>query len=78
MARRDFAAGIEARLHQKDYGLIVDMAREAQLAMPAVALVAQQLNALVGQGWGTDDTSSLLRVLEALNGAERRTSGAEG
>jgi 3-hydroxyisobutyrate dehydrogenase-like beta-hydroxyacid dehydrogenase len=36
--------------------------------MPAVALVAQQLNALVGQGWGTDDTSSLLRVLEALNG----------
>lgn len=68
MARRDFAAGIEARLHQKDFGLVVQMARDAQLAMPAVALVAQQLNALVGQGWGTDDTSSLLRVLEALNG----------
>jgi 2-hydroxy-3-oxopropionate reductase len=68
MATRDFAAGIEARLHQKDYGLIVEMARDAKLAMPAVALVAQQLNALVGQGWGTDDTSSLLRVLEALNG----------
>jgi 3-hydroxyisobutyrate dehydrogenase-like beta-hydroxyacid dehydrogenase len=68
MATRDFAAGIEARLHQKDYGLIVEMARDAKLAMPAVAVVAQQLNALVGQGWGTDDTSSLLRVLEALNG----------
>ncbi|MCA3217642.1 MAG: NAD(P)-dependent oxidoreductase [Burkholderiales bacterium] len=68
MAARDFAAGIEARLHQKDYGLIVEMAREAKLAIPAVAVVAQQLNALVGQGWGTDDTSSLLRVLEALNG----------
>jgi 2-hydroxy-3-oxopropionate reductase len=68
MARRDFAAGIEARLHQKDYGLVVEMAREAKLAMPAVGVVAQQLNALVGQGWGMDDTSSLLRVLEALNG----------
>jgi 3-hydroxyisobutyrate dehydrogenase-like beta-hydroxyacid dehydrogenase len=68
MAGRDFAAGIEARLHHKDYGLIVDMAREAQLAMPAVALVAQQLNALVGHGWGRDDTSSLLRVLEATSG----------
>ena len=68
MATRDFAAGIEARLHHKDYGLIVDAAQGANLAMPAVALVAQQLNALMGQGWGTDDTSSLLRVLEAANG----------
>lgn len=68
MAGRDFAAGIEARLHQKDYGLIVEMAREAGLAMPAVAIVAQQLNALVGQGWGRQDTSALLKVLEAANG----------
>ena len=68
MARREFGAGIEARLHQKDYGLIVDMARAAGLGMPATALVAQQLNALVGRGWGSDDTSSLLRVLEAANG----------
>lgn len=68
MAGRDFAAGIEARLHQKDYGLIVEMAREAGLAMPAVAIVAQQLNALVGQGWGREDTSALLKVLEAANG----------
>jgi 3-hydroxyisobutyrate dehydrogenase-like beta-hydroxyacid dehydrogenase len=68
MAGRDFAAGIEARLHHKDYGLIVDTARESHLAMPAVALVAQQLNALMGHGWGKDDTSSLLRVLEAASG----------
>ena len=63
MAGRDFAAGIEARLHHKDYGLIVDMAREAHLAMPAVAIVAQQLNALMSNGWGTLDTSALLKVL---------------
>jgi 3-hydroxyisobutyrate dehydrogenase-like beta-hydroxyacid dehydrogenase len=68
MATRDFAAGIEARLHHKDYGLIVDMARESHLAMPAVAIVAQQLNALMSQGWGTLDTSALLKVLEATSG----------
>lgn len=68
MAGRDFAAGIEARLHHKDYGLIVDMARDAHLGMPAVALVAQQLNALMGHGWGRLDTSALLQVLEAANG----------
>ncbi len=71
MADRDFAAGIEARLHHKDYGLIVDAARDAGLGMPAVALVAQQLNALVGNGWGTEDTSALLKVLEAANGIAR-------
>jgi 3-hydroxyisobutyrate dehydrogenase-like beta-hydroxyacid dehydrogenase len=70
MAGRDFAAGIEARLHHKDYGLIVDMAREAHLAMPAVAIVAQQLNALMSNGWGTQDTSALLKVLEATNGRD--------
>lgn len=72
MAGRDFAAGIEARLHHKDYGLIVDMARDAHLALPAVALVAQQLNALMGHDWGTLDTSALLQVLEAANGRQER------
>jgi 3-hydroxyisobutyrate dehydrogenase-like beta-hydroxyacid dehydrogenase len=70
MAARDFTAGIEARLHHKDYGLVVEAAREAGLGMPATALVAQQLNALVGQGWGREDTSALLKVLEAANGQQ--------
>jgi 3-hydroxyisobutyrate dehydrogenase-like beta-hydroxyacid dehydrogenase len=68
MAGRDFSAGIEARLHHKDYGLIVDMARESNVALPAVATVAQQLNALMGHGWGMQDTSALLKVLEAASG----------
>lgn len=76
MATRDFAAGIEARLHHKDYGLIMEAARDAGLGMPATALVAQQLNALVGQGWGSDDTSTLLRVLEAANGRAPADSSA--
>lgn len=68
MAARDFAAGIESRLHQKDFGLVLDMAHEAGLGLPAVALVAQQLNALAGQGGGKLDTSALLTVLEAASG----------
>jgi 3-hydroxyisobutyrate dehydrogenase-like beta-hydroxyacid dehydrogenase len=67
MAGRDFAAGIEARLHQKDFGLVVAMTQAIGLSLPATALVSQQLNALVGKGWGRDDTSSLLRVLEGAN-----------
>lgn len=67
MAARDFAAGIEARLHQKDFGLVVEATAVLGLSLPATAIVSQQLNALVGNGWGRDDTSSLLRVLEGAN-----------
>ncbi len=74
MAERDFAAGIEARLHQKDFGIVVEATQALGLSLPAAAIVSQQLNALVGNGWGRDDTSSLLRVLE---GANRRRAANE-
>lgn len=64
MVRREFAAGIEARLHHKDFGLVLDAARASGVPMPLTATVGQQLNALMAQGWGRDDTASLLRVLE--------------
>lgn len=69
MTSRDFAAGIEARLHQKDFALVIAMTQALGLSLPAAAVTSQQLNALVGQGLGRDDTSSLLRVLESLNGS---------
>jgi 2-hydroxy-3-oxopropionate reductase len=64
MVRRDFSAGIEARLHHKDFGLVLEAARQNGVPLPLTAVVAQQLNVLMAQGWGRDDTSSLLRVLE--------------
>jgi 2-hydroxy-3-oxopropionate reductase len=64
MVRRDFAAGIEARLHHKDFGLVLEAARLSGVPVPLAAVVGQQLNALMAQGWGRDDTASLLRVLE--------------
>jgi 3-hydroxyisobutyrate dehydrogenase-like beta-hydroxyacid dehydrogenase len=64
MASRDFAAGIEARLHHKDFGLVADAAAKQHLPMPATALVHQQLSKLMEAGWGKMDTCNLLRVLE--------------
>ncbi|MDP2880302.1 MAG: NAD(P)-dependent oxidoreductase [Azonexus sp.] len=66
MVRRDFSAGIEARLHHKDFGLVLEAARQSGVPVALTAVVAQQLNALMAQGWGRDDTSSLLRVLELV------------
>ncbi len=65
MVTRDFKAGIEARLHAKDFFLVKDAAKEAGINLPALQTVSTQLEKLVASGWGYDDTSSLLRVLEA-------------
>ena len=65
MVERDFAAGVEARLHHKDFALLMDEAARLGAPLPVAAQVWQQLNALMRAGWGKDDTASLLRVLES-------------
>ncbi len=65
MVDRDFSAGVEARLHHKDYAVVLAEAHRLGLPMPVSASVGQQLNALMAMGWGRSDTAALLRVLEA-------------
>jgi 2-hydroxy-3-oxopropionate reductase len=64
MTARDFKAGVEARLHHKDFGILLGEAVTLGTPLPVAAQVWQQLNALMAQGWGREDTSVLLRVLE--------------
>ena len=66
MVERDFTAGIVAALHHKDLGVALELAHEAGLPLPVSAQVMQQLNALMGSGFGAQDTSSLLLVLERM------------
>lgn len=79
MVERDFAAGIVAGLHHKDIGVALDLARQEGLPLPVTAQVMQQLNALMGSGFGELDTSALLLVLEKMSGHEagRPPSGGE-
>lgn len=72
MVTRNFSAGVEARLHHKDYGILMAEACRLAIPLPLSAQVWQQLNALMASGWGHDDTASLLRVL-ALNLGACRT-----
>jgi 2-hydroxy-3-oxopropionate reductase len=66
MVERDFAAGIEARLHHKDFVILLQEAHAMGAPLPVAGVVGQQLNALMACGWGGDDTASLLRVLEIV------------
>jgi len=70
MAKRDFSAGIEARLHEKDFRIVKEIADKSGINLPAVTLVARQLGVLMEKGWGYDDTSSLLKVLEVQQGSD--------
>lgn len=71
MVRRDFAAGVEARLHHKDFGLLLGEAVRLGAPVPIAASVVQQLNALMAQGGAKGDTSALLTVLERSSLPER-------
>ncbi len=67
MVERDFVAGVQARLHHKDFAILMRDAVRLGIPLPVAAQVWQQLNALMAQGWGGDDTSCLVRVLEAAS-----------
>ena len=66
MVERDFAAGVEARLHHKDFAILLAEAHAMGVPLPVAGMVDQQLNALMARGWGRDDTASLLKVLEQV------------
>ncbi len=67
MVEQRFEAGVQARLHHKDFGLLMGEAARLGVALPVVSQVWQQLNALMAQGFGGDDSSSLLRALQAAS-----------
>jgi 2-hydroxy-3-oxopropionate reductase len=64
----DYKPGFKTRLHQKDLRIVMDSAHALGLGLPGTALVAQQLNALMGAGDGELDSSAIVRALERLNG----------
>lgn len=70
MLTRDFTPGFRARLHQKDLGIVLNEAREKNIALPATAAAAQLLNALVAAMEGELDSAALVKVVERLAGLE--------
>jgi 2-hydroxy-3-oxopropionate reductase len=68
MVAREFAPGFRIDLHHKDMGIVLSAAREAEVALPTAALVAQLISAARQQGYGSLDHSALLKVIENISG----------
>jgi 2-hydroxy-3-oxopropionate reductase len=71
MLERDFKPGFKAALHRKDLRIVTDTAAHFGLTLPQSALIAQNLNALVGLGYGEDDSAGVVRVIERMAGEVR-------
>jgi 2-hydroxy-3-oxopropionate reductase len=68
MLDNDFKPGFKVKLHQKDLRIVMQDADALGLGLPAAALVAQHLNALMGAGDGELDSSAIIRAVERLSG----------
>jgi len=68
MVARRFAPGFRIDLHHKDMGIVLDAAREAEVALPVGGLVAQLIASARASGHGSLDHSALLKVAETLSG----------
>ncbi len=80
MLEGDFVPGFRAALHRKDARIVTDTARALGSPVPAFAVAAAALDALVGAGSGDLDHAALVALLEDeagvhLSPGARRGSG---
>lgn len=63
MIEGDYRPGFKASLHQKDMRIVLESAQALDLPLRTATLVAQALDALVGQGRGEEDSSAIFEVI---------------
>ncbi|WP_281347416.1 2-hydroxy-3-oxopropionate reductase [Nesterenkonia halophila] len=78
MLDRSFDPGFRLQLHHKDMGIVTSAAREAGVATPLAASVAQLVAATVQQGNGHLDHSGLFTLVEQLSAVPAETAGDSG
>lgn len=62
-----FDPGFRSELHHKDLGIALAAGREYGVVLPVTAVVDQMLLSMKKKGWGGEDHSALLRVIEDLS-----------
>jgi 2-hydroxy-3-oxopropionate reductase len=63
----EFDPGFRSELHHKDLGIALAAGREYGVVLPVTAIVDQMLLAMKKKGWGGEDHSALLRIIEDLS-----------
>ena len=67
MIDRNFKPGGKARSHKKDIEIVLSVARDLDICLPATAFSAHLWNALAAQGGLDLDHSAMVKVLESMS-----------
>jgi 2-hydroxy-3-oxopropionate reductase len=72
-----FDPGFMVRLHLKDLGLALNAGKALGVPLPMTSYINEMLKALVAQGKGSQDHSSLIQIVEEMAGVKvrKRTAG---
>ncbi|MBA4054694.1 MAG: 2-hydroxy-3-oxopropionate reductase [Marivirga sp.] len=65
---RNFKPGFKIKLHRKDMNIALQTAKSLSVPLPASALVASQMDAVIARGDGELDHSALALFLESISG----------
>ena len=65
---RTFEPGGKARYHRKDLRIALAAGREYGVVLPVTAVVEQMLLSMKKKGWGGEDHSALIKLIEDLSG----------
>ncbi len=70
LCRRDFSPSFYLKLMLKDANLIAAFAQELNVATPSAAATREVIKAAVNKGWGDENASAFIKVLEGLSNVE--------
>ncbi len=70
MLARDFSADFSLALMLKDQDLVLETARAVGVELPTLRAIRDQVARAVEQGWGGEDLSVLVRLLEEDSGVK--------
>ena len=68
--QRDFEPGFKTKLQLKDLGLAMELAKGVSTYMPVSSIVHELYKGCVAQGWGEEDYTNIIRIIEQVSKAE--------
>lgn len=74
MMRMQFPLGFKVSLHQKDLGIVQQMAAAQKVQLPVVEMTRVHYRRLMEDGYGDEDISSLFRLKHAMFAAASKRS----
>lgn len=72
LSRRDFSPSFYLKLMLKDANLISSFAQDLNVALPAASATREVIKTAVNKGWGDENASAMIKVLEEMSDVEVR------